>query len=384
MTFLISFLSVLGLAFVADSFRKDVAISFGRQKEINTLSDGSGSKAQALKDKKHINPITAVAGGVLGLGAGAVGVAAGAAGKILPGAVGLASKGGKLGINVAKMAGGGLAAGAEALNKATGLTRKISGFVKPIGNKIRFTVKEKFEEGANSLKNKALAGKRFISNNLPEGFKRGITGINNGIKAGARFTRNKAKASLEEMKANRAEWNEQKRRTKEALVSALKDTSGYKVFREGLEGIIGPAKLPKKSVFHAKYGKNSLSYQESEDSNKFMNYTQMKNLLESKYARAALSKDEIATLTNQMNADYKTHGNDMRYSLSPEYKKRIRETKEMLNSSYGKKYQEAFMAADQENDKVAIDTVGKFLGKNKNQFHGLLENHIKDLLGPNA
>ena len=365
-------------------FGETFAVISGRQTKTNTLSDGSGGKsqAQALKDKKHINPISAVSG-ALGLGAGALGVAAGAAGKILPGAAGLAFKGAKLGVNAAKMAGGGLAAGAEALNKATGLTRKISGFAKPIGDKIRFTVKEKLEEGTNSLKNKALAGKRFISNSLPEGFKRGITGINNGLRAGARFTRNKARASLEEMKANREEWKKQTRRTKEALKSALQDTNGYKLFKEGLEGIIGPKKLPKKSVFHAKYGKNSFFYQEREDSNKLMTYNQMKNLLESEYAKAALTKDEIATLTSQMNADYKTHGNDMRYSLSSEYKERIRKTKEMLNSSYGQRFAEAFEKSNNETEAHALKIMQAELGKNQG-FRTVLEGHIKNELGDNA
>ena len=391
--------AVLGMAL--KSFGRDIRVSFGGQTKTNVLSDGSGSKAQALTDKpRAFNPLGAIAGAV-GIGAGAAGVAAGVAGKVLPGAAGLAFKGAKLGVNAAKMAGGGLAAGAEALNKATGLTRKISGFVKPIGQKVRFKansvtgfLKDQLETEGDRLRNRFRENKQIISNNLPSGFKRGIKGINNGIKAGAKFTRDKAKASLEEMKANRAEWNEQKRemarklKRKKALVeSALQNTSGYKVYREGLDGIkqiFGPAKLPKKSVFHAQYGANNSIPQEREDSNKFMNYTQTRDLLtNSKYLKAALTPKEIEDLRQKMEADYQKHGDNMRFSLSPEYKERIRDTKEKLNSSYGQRFAEAFEKSNNETEEHALKIMQAELGKNQG-FRTVLEGHIKNELGDNA
>ena len=111
-----------------------------------------------------------------------------------------------------------------------------------------------------------------------------------------------------------------------------------------------------------------------------MSYNEAINFLNSKDIRAAFKDEEIQKLRDGID-QFKL--SDERYKFSKGIYERIEQTREKLNSSYGRRFAEAFEKANSEGELLATNIIGNELGKNKN-FRALVEGHIKSTLDSNA
>lgn len=329
---------------------------------------GAGSKAEQLKDKPRAQDPMGVKGGIMAaVGAGLiskipkgaknVAKLTGTVGGKIPGATGKA-------FNLAKIGIGGVESIGEAINKKTGLTKKISGFIKPIGKKVRFKansaagfLKDQLETEGDRIKNRFKETKETISSNLPPSLKRKIRGIQNKAKLSATIAKERAKYHLNEF-GETIDWNrryyENKRRrlaegfknTKAATMAALQDTWGGRLAQEGINGlrnsITAPAVLPSNVRFTlAPEGINNA------------------NTINAPSNIRLINKDSRKLLTQTIDEN---------------------EEDSIISRYYTQRYKHALTKVSFDNDNIAQDEVKKLL-RNSPTFHSLMEKHINKAIG---
>ena len=366
-------LAVGGMIWTVKNSTNDIKmLRSGGQNTTQALTTG-GEKAKQLTDKPRAqDPMAGVATGIA-TGGVAGGVAAGALRKFPGGAKGAAKvagavgglmvPGAKIALSAGKIGLGAVAATGEAINKATGLTRRISGFVRPIGRQIRFTassaagaVKNRLQAQGDRLKGRIGDVRESIVGNIPSEFKRKIKGIKSKAKLSATIAKERARYQLNEfgesieekrqfISSKTRQMAEGARRTREATAAALQDTWGGRLVGEGmreLRSIVGPVMLPQ-NLRYTLATNSGYSY--------------------SDVPAIRLTGNNIQSLVAQQRGE--------------------KEENKPKNEHYVERYREALEKANEENGKVAMTTIGNFLGKNNN-FHNLIESHINQTVGKNA
>lgn len=252
-------LAIIGAIFVAKSGANELRmLQSGLSNTVNSLKNNQENKAQMLKNKPYAeDPMKEFAGDVGNKTKGIKMAAkmAGAIGSKIPGMAGMALNVGKVGLGTAAAVG-------EFVNKKTGLTRRISGFMKPIGKKIRFKaasaagfLKDQFETEGDRLRNRFNQSKEIIGENLnnmknsisskiPTGAKRKIKRATSFAKFYGKWAKEKAISIGSDFKDTvglyKDEFSQMAKGISNAKKEAWRDfssTKGFGIAKEGMDNI---------------------------------------------------------------------------------------------------------------------------------------------------